>query len=245
MRRLLLAAAVLGLLSAPAYADTVTLGGQIWTLGGTTLGLEATPAPTDNQPRNTPCIICGANQPQQNPNTLSNFGYNDFGNTGNATDLAFFSSGIVRDHLAGDTIGTPYSAGFLQAFDPSLTFSIGIDMNDTNTAQVLESFFFLNLTTHTVLASYSPGPGGTPLPSLHNGTGYPDYTLTGLSLAGINPGDDLLFYARISGANDGPDSFFFQSQAIPGPVVGAGLPGILAASLSLWGLARYRRRKLV
>jgi len=245
MRRLLLAAAVLGLLSAPAYADTVTLGGQIWTLGGTQLGLEATPAPTDNQPRNTPCIICGANQPQQNPNTLSNFGYNDFGNTGNATDLAFFSSGIVRDHLAGDTIGTPHSAGFLQAFDPSLTFSIGIDMNDTNTAQVLESFFFLNLTTHTVLASYSPGPGGTPLPSLHNGTGYPDYTLTGLSLAGINPGDDLLFYARISGANDGPDSFFFQSQAIPGPVVGAGLPGILAACVSMWGFARYRRRKLV
>ena len=90
--------------------DTITLGGQVWTLGGTDLGLVSVPAPTDNQPRNTPCIICGANQPQQSPNTQFNFGYNDFGNTGNATDLCLFSSGIVRDHLAGDTIGTPWLA---------------------------------------------------------------------------------------------------------------------------------------
>jgi hypothetical protein len=243
MLRLLSGAAFVLCLALPVQAATITLGGQVWTLGGTDLQLNATPAPTDNQPRNTPCIICGANQPQQNPNTAAGFGYNDFGNTGNQTDLAFFSSGIVRDHLAGDTIGTPYSAGFLQAFDPALTFSIGIDMNDTNTAQVLESFFFLNLTTHTVLASYSPGPGGTLLPSLHNGTGFPDYTLTGLSLAGINPGDDLLFYARISGANDGPDSFFFQSAAaVPGPIAGAGIPGLIVACLGLIGLARRRRK---
>jgi len=245
MKKLLLTVVALLASGVLAKADTVTLGGQVWTLGGTALTLESTPAPTDNQPRNTPCIICGANQPQQNPNTLNNFGYNDFGNTGNNTDLAYFSSGIVRDHLAGDTIGTPYTAGFLQNFDPALTFSIGIDMNDTGTAQTLESFFFLNLSTHTVLASYSPGPGGTPLPSLHNGTGFPDYTLSGLTLEGINPNDNLLFYARISGANDGPDSFFFQAQAVPGPVVGAGLPGLMAACFALWGFARNRRRRAV
>ncbi len=245
MEKLLLTAVALLASVVLAKADTVTLGGQVWTLGGTQLQLNSTPAPTDNQPRNTPCIICGANQPQQNPNTAAGFGYNDFGNTGNNTDLAYFSSGIVRDHLAGDTIGTPYTAGFLQNFDPALTFSIGIDMNDTGTAQTLESFFFLNLSTHTVLASYSPGPGGTPLPSLHNGTGFPDYTLSGLTLEGINPNDNLLFYARISGANDGPDSFFFQAQAVPGPVVGAGLPGLMAACFALWGFARNRRRRAV
>jgi hypothetical protein len=238
MRKLLFLTTALIALTASAEAATVTLGGQVWTLGGTNLGLVATPPP-GNQPLNVPCIICGDNQPQQ----PANFGYNDFGNTGNNHDLAFFSSGIVRDHLANDTIGAPYAASFLQNFDPALTFNIGIDMNDTNVAQTLESFFFLNLTTHTVLASYSPGPGGTALPSIHNGTGYPDYQLTGLTLAGINANDQLLFYSRISGANDGPDSFFFVptgALAVPGPMVGAGIPGVIAGALALLGLARRR-----
>jgi hypothetical protein len=232
----LMGAVALSLLAwvAPANAATVVLGGQNWTLGGTTLGLVATPTPTANQPKDAPCLICGGNQPQQ-PAT---FGYNDFGNTGNQDDLAFFSSGIFKDHLANDTIGTPYTASFLAGFlqdkgDLGLTFDIGVDMNDTHVAQTLESFFFLNLTTHTVLASYSPGPGGTLLPSIHNGTGYADYLLTGLTLQGINPGDQLLFYSRISGANDGPDSFFLQANvsAVPLPAAlplfGTALGGLL------------------
>jgi hypothetical protein len=32
-------------------------------------------------------------------------------------------------------------------------------------------------------------------------------------------------------------------QAVPGPVVGAGLPGMLAAGFALWGFARNRRRR--
>jgi len=50
-----------------------------------------------------------------------------------------------------------------------------------------------------------------------------------------------MFFARITGANDGPDSFFLQ--AVPGPVVGAGLPGLMAACFALWGFARNRRRR--
>ena len=71
-----------------------------------------------------------------------------------------------------------------------------------------------------MLASYSPGPGGTELPSIHNGTGYADYLLTGLTLDGINLGDQLLFYARISGANDGPDSFFLRATPLSGSAPG-------------------------
>jgi hypothetical protein len=238
----LLGAVTLSLLAWVLPAHAVTLGGQNWTDGGTTLGLVTTPDPVANQPKDAPCIICGGNQPQQ----PLDFGYNDFGNTGNVDDLAFFSSGIFKDSLAQDTIGTPYSAGFLSNYlinkgDLALTFDIGVDMNDTGTAQTLESFYFLNLTQHTVLASYSPGPGGTLLPSIHNGTGYADYLLTGLTLNGISLGDNLLFYSRISGANDGPDSFFLNANvsAVPLPA-GIWLFGTAVAGL---GALKVRRRR--
>jgi len=245
MIRLLLAAAVLGLLSAPAYADVI-LGGQTWTGTGTVLTIDAV-VPGGNQPRNIPCLICGENQPQQ----LAGFGYNDFGNSGNQSTINAFSSGIVRDRLADDTIGTGYTIGagsvFLAALAGRTDFAVGVDVNDTGTAQTLESFWFLNLTQHSVLAVLSPGPGGIAIPSLNNGTGFPDYTISGfdLSRGDILPGDQIIFFARISGANDGPDSFFINPNAqvaVPGPIAGAGIPGIAAACLALFGLHRRRRR---
>lgn len=43
-------------------------------------------------------------------------------------------------------------------------------------------------------------------------------------------------------ATDGAESFLaFQAAAVPGPIVGAGLPGMLAACFGLWGLHRRRR----
>jgi len=247
MRRLLLAAALLGALSAPASADVI-LGGQLWTNTGTTLTLQQT-VPGGNQPLNTPCIICGDNQPQQQ----ADFGYTNFKNSGNLSDAIFFSTNVTGGGNPGvDTVGLPYDGSFLRAFlaangDPNLTFSIGIDVNDTGTPQTLEAFALLNLTQHTVLAQYSLlQPGGALIPSQNNGTGFPDYTLSGFDInlgTDIQAGDQLIFYARISGANDGPDSFFLVPQVVPGPVAGAGLPGLLAAAISLWGLVRYRRRK--
>jgi hypothetical protein len=76
----------------------------------------------------------------------------------------------------------------LNALGGRVSFSVGIDVNDSSTAQTLESFWFLNLTTHTVLAVYSPNPlDGTLIPDVNNGTGFPDWTLNGLTLAGIRP----------------------------------------------------------
>jgi len=246
--RYTLGTAALALLLAwgsPANAVTFqTLAGQQWTAPDTSdLTLSATPSPTDNQPRDSPCIICGANQPGQ-----TDFGYNMFGNDGNDGNLIYFSSGTVGETLGLDTLAANnYSGSFLTNYlasvgDFDLDFSIGIDMNNTKDAQILESFFFLNLTQHTILASFSPEPGGVALPSIHNGTGYADYLLTGLTLTGINATDQLAFYARISGANDGPDSFFLRATPTVAPVplpAGVWLFGTALAGL---GALKMRRR---
>jgi hypothetical protein len=249
MKKLLLAAAMLGALASPAHAQ-VTLGGQIWTNTGTTLSLDAV-VPGGNQPLNIQCVICGDHQPQQS----ATFGYTNFHNAGNADSLIYFSTNVSGGGNPGfDTVGTAYDGSFLRAYllangDGSLNFAIGVDVNDTNQAQTLEAFALLNLTQHTVLAQYSLlQPGGALVPSTNNGTGFPDYTLTGFNIdlgTDIQLGDKLIFYARISGANDGPDSFFIIPQAVPGPIVGAGIPGIIAGCFALLGLGRWRRNRRV
>jgi hypothetical protein len=95
-----------------------------------------------------------------------------------------------------------------------------------------------------VLAAYLCTVSCT-VPSLSNGTGFPDYTLTGFSLNGVNPGDEIIFAARMTGLNDGPDSFFLEpAAAVPAPLAGAGIPGLIAACGMLIGFAKRRRKQL-
>jgi len=251
MYRYLGAAVAALLFTLPAQADVI-LGGQNWSFAGVD-NLTLTPAPPPgNQPLNIVCVICGDNQPQQ-----GTFGYTNFHNTGQpGQDLRYFSTNVSGGGDPGlDAVGLGYDGSFLRAYllangSPNLTFSIGIDVNDTNDPQVLESFFLLNLTTHTVLAVYSLGPGGTPLVNSSNGTGFPDWTLSGFNITpgvDISAGDKLIFYARLSGANDGPDSFLLvpNATAVPGPIAGAGLPGLAAALFGLVGLHRRRKQRLL
>ena len=251
MRRLLLSltAAAAFAAASPASADFVSLGTtstgtaiQWDTSGMTTLTLSQA-IPTGNQPRNIACIICGENQPQQ----PAGFGYNDFGNSGNTNTIDAFSSGVFRDQLADTRIGTGYTIGAGDLFRLALLgrsdFSIGVDVNDTNQAQILESFWFLNLTQHTVLAAFSPGPGGTAVPSQNNGTGFPDYTLSGFDLnrGDIRVGDEIIFFARMSNMNDGPDSFFLtQTSAVPEPSTWAMM---ILGFLGVGGLAMRKRHQ--
>jgi hypothetical protein len=45
-------------------------------------------------------------------------------------------------------------------------------------------------------------------------------------------------------SNDGAESFLaFQAVPVPGPLAGAGIPGLLAAMFGLFGLRTYRRRR--
>jgi len=243
MKKVLLLLAAAMLAAAPAKA--VTLGGQNWTATGTILTL--TPAvPTGNQPLNVQCVICGDNQPQQQ----ANFGYTNFKNNGSDSDLLFFSTNVAGGGNPGpDTVGIGYDGTFLRDYIAAhgavnLTFAVGIDVNDAGkTPQVLESFYLLNLTQKTVLAAFL---GPADIGSKNNGTGFPDYTLEGFNIAlgsDISIGDQLIFFARISNASDGPDSFFL----IPNVEIVTPLPATVWLFGSAIGgaavLLRRRRRK--
>ena len=250
MKRLLATTAMLLAMTMASHADIV-LGGQTWSFNGVDT-LTLTPVvPGGNQPLNVQCIICGANQPQQSPT----FGYTDFGNAGNQTSEVYFSTNVSGGANPGtNTIGIGYDGTFLRNYliangDNNLRFTVGVDANDTNQPQTLQSFFLLNLTTHTVLSAFINGTTGN-IASQNNGTGFPDYTLGTFDISlgtDIHLGDKLIFFANIQNANDGPDSFFIQPipspQAVPGPVAGAGFPGILAALVGLWGLNKRRRAR--
>jgi hypothetical protein len=236
----------------PAKADFVrVLGGQNWTVldGGQLLTLGG--QPDGQQSTNNPCIICGANQPNQT-NFAQGFGYTDYGNTGNQTSETYFSSGILRDTvLAQDTISlTNYSGQQIINLVNALGgvnggYSIGIDVNDTHTAQTLESFFLLDLTAHTVVAAFLPAlADSVDLLAAQNGTGFPDFTLNGLNTNDLIANHQYAFFARMTNTNDGPDSFFIVPSvaAVPGPVVGMGLPGV-AAAFGLFGFNFWRRRR--
>jgi MYXO-CTERM domain-containing protein len=250
MKKLLLLAAMVMLTTAPASAASTFLGldPTPWNTDNAVI-LTVTPTAPGQQVTNLPCIICGAHQPQQ----PALFGYNLFGNTGNETTVSFFStavvppgpgSGLAIDQFAG---ATGYSllpgAPLLTAIGGFNGFSIGVDSNQAGTdAQTLESFWFLNLTTHTVLGVFSPTPNdGYDITPLSNGTGFPDFTINGLTLAGVSAGDQIMFFARITGANDGPDSFFL----IPNAAAETPLPAAvwLFGSAVAGGAFMLRRRK--
>jgi len=242
MTRLLsgMALALCLLLPAPAHADNITLFAV--TASTDNLSLVAVPPP-GNQPLNTPCLICGTAQPQQ----PANFGYNNYFQNGNESSFIEFSSATVGAKLQQDTLGTGYDVSFLRAFLVSQiadNFNIGIDVN-TGTGQgpeVLERFAILNLTQHTILSQYI---GPTALPTLNNGSGFPDYILSGFDIDrnDIALGDQLLFYARWSNTSDGAESFFLvpEINPIPAPTLGSGLVGLLMLS-GLIGWHRLRTR---
>jgi hypothetical protein len=247
MRKLLFApafGAALALLAVPAYADAVN-----------NLTISALPNPVP-QSQSNPCVICATQA--QNP---AGFGFNNFNSTGNDVSFNLFSSSITGQFGNGDDINvTPYTSGFLRSFllgalDPSLTFGIAIDINTAGGAaggkETLTEFRLIDLDLvgsgplgSAVLFDLS---GSIALPDIRNGNGAGDYLISGFNLSGVNVGDRLLFQASWDHATDGGESFYLVATpaAVPLPVAGAGLPGLLAAGLALFALNKRRRQLAV
>jgi hypothetical protein len=231
MRKLLMAAATLSVLACPAYADVLL---QFNTL--------ANPVP---QSASDPCIIC-ATQQAHNP---IDFGFNNFVNTGQTAGGTFFSTALVGGSLAsGDEAdAVPYTAGqIITALANRVTFGVAIDVNSAEgaPAMTLDSFRLFRvdaLNNNVEILAHIDGP--ISMPDIRPGNGMGDYILSGFDLSSLQAGDRLIFSARFEGGTDGGESFYLVPQQVPAPIVGAGLPGLLAGLFGLFGLHRLRRRR--
>jgi hypothetical protein len=242
MNRTILAAVLLAgtaLAALPAKADTI--------LGFTTLDAAAVVP----QSASAPCIICATMQ-AHNP---ADFGFNNYVNTGNLDTGVFWSTAQVGGSLANgvETGAIPYTVGQIgQALLNNFSFSVVIDVNSAEggnppTIMQLISFQLFRVNADLTEIDRLAHTNQTyALPDIRPGEGHGDYLLTGFDLSGLQLGDRLIFRAEFTGATDGPDSFYITASpavAVPGPIAGAGIPGLIAAAFGMVGFNRFRRRR--
>jgi len=213
------AAAAVIAMTGTAFAIPLTLTGPI---PGNTVGPQSS---------SNPCIIA-ATQCQQ----PAGFGFNNFTSSGAISSYNMFSTTPTAT-VADGVQGTPYTVAQIDGVTNNLPFVVAIDVNTTAAAGETLQLFEV-IVNGAVVYNYV-GPtviGGV----ANNGNGFGDWTLGVIDLSGFADTATVLFHAVWNNASDGGESFFIVG--VPGPIVGAGLPGLLAACGALVVLARRRRQ---
>src|SRR5262245_42498520 len=177
-----------------------------------------------------PCIIAGTQCQQP-----AGFGFNNFTSAGNISSFNMFSTTPTAT-VADGVQGTPYTGAQLNALAP-LGFVVAIDVNTTQAAGVPLQLF--HVIVNGVVRDSFTGPAAIGNIA-NNGNGFGDWSLG--VIAPFLATDQVLFHAVWTGASDGAESFFIVP--VPGPIVGAGLPGLVMACGGLWAFARRRRQQL-
>ena len=164
---------------------------------------------------------------------------------------------IVQDFGLDPTSATgafQHSLGALSgAFDDQYTFTLNQAMTLTiasvTNVSAQPSDFINNFTGSVLFAGANGVPGGgddvtvigpvaaTPCPIVPNCQGF-------AGSAFLNAGN---YFLDISGTANGSSGYGgnLATFGVPAPVIGAGIPGLVAACFSMFGLRMWRRRKVV
>ena len=172
-------------------------------------------------------------------------------------------SGTPVDVANGDAVpgANKTTTPTLGALDWTSGSQVGVGFNSNQTGGTGITLTALALTIFngtTALGTFSLSPSETPLVfsaadlALQQGNGNAVFNF-GLNAAEQVQFNSIVamagssgFFAGLSstltGANDGADSFlaFTQPAIVPGPIVGAGIPGIVLGCFGMLGLARRR-----
>ena len=171
------------------------------------------------QGTNSPCVI--GNPSCQNP---GGFGF---------TTIPANPPGNGYNMVASPT----YTVSQIETIVGSNAFWVGIDLNQTNTAQTLD--YFAMLVNGIVIDSFTTL---TTVPTVNNGNGFADYLLETFHLAGFSGTDSVQFVMNMPLANDGAEQFFLIGTTPTTPTPEPGTLTLLGSGLvSMAGLLARRR----
>jgi hypothetical protein len=163
--------------------------------------------------------------------TYSNFSYSPDG----FTNVPASSVGVGPSVLTTAGPGLQFNANWQNTGTTALDAAIGFTVTAPATTPIADFHLLLNGVVGSVLdvATLSNGVTLTSSDNLEHAISFaPVTSLLVTDDIGVNPGGSVSILDK-------------QFSQVPGPVVGAGLPGLIAACGGLLALARRRRRKLL